>query len=278
MSRIDSFQGLQVLVTGASSGIGRALALRFAREGARVGLVARRREALEALAEEIQAAGGEARVLPADVGVPEEVERCAARACEGLGRVDLLVNNAGYGRHRGFLDWELEDMERMMSVNFLGALRFTKALLPGMVARRRGWIVFMASVAGKIAPPRESAYAASKFAMVGLASSLSHEVEAEGVHVLTVCPGVIRTPFFDAEALAAMPPVARRGMVEVEELVEAIFRALAKGRREITYPRWIAAGYVVQALLPGFMRRQVRRTTLDAVPKRAGGKPRRADR
>ena len=98
-----------------------------------------------------------------------------------------------------------------MRVNYFGSLYFTKALLPQMVQQRRGWIVFVASVAGKIAPPEESAYAATKFAMVGLAASLSLEVEDAGVHVLTVCPGVIRTPFFDEEALSRMAPRREAG-------------------------------------------------------------------
>ena len=152
-----------------------------------------------------------------------------------------------------------------MRVNYFGTLYFTKALLPQMVERGSGWLVFIASVAGKIAPPEESAYSASKFAMLGLASSLSLEVEDAGVHVLSVCPGVIRTPFFDEEALRRMPPVSRRSFAEVDGLVDEILDALKRGRREITYPRSIARAYVVQAVAPEFMRRQVRRTTLDAV-------------
>lgn len=267
MPALASVRGLAALVTGASSGIGRALALRLAREGARVALVARRRVELEALAEEVRAAGSEALVLPCDVADREAAEAAAHRAVESFGGVDLLVNNAGYGGHRRFLDWDVADMERMLRVNYLGAVYFTKALVPGMVERRRGWLVFMASVAGRIATPDESAYAASKFALVGLASALDVELEEAGVHVLTVCPGVIRTPFFDAEALERMPPVARRGMVEVDALIDAIVHALARGRRTLTYPRGIAAGYAVQALAPGFMRRQVKRTTIDAVDK-----------
>lgn len=160
----------------------------------------------------------------------------------------------------------------MMAVNYLGTVYFTKALLPRMVEQRRGWLVFVASVAGKIAPPEESAYAASKFAMVGLASSLSLEVEDAGVHVLTVCPGVIRTPFFDEEALSRMPPVSRSQMVEPDALVDAIMAALAKGKREITYPSGIAPAYVIQALAPEFMRKQVRRNTIDALEKQGGRK------
>jgi short-subunit dehydrogenase len=268
MPKLTRFQGLTALVTGASSGIGRALALRLAREGARLALVARREAELEALAAEIRAGSGEALVLPCDVAECEQAQEACRRALAHFGCVDLLVNNAGYGHHRRFLDWDVADMERMLRVNYLGALYFTKALLPQMLEQGRGWLVFMASVAGKIASPEESAYAASKFAMVGLAAALSLEVEEAGVHVLTVCPGVFRTPFFDQEALQRMPPVALRSMLEPERLVDAVLAALAKGKHELTYPRRIAAGYVVQALAPGFMRRQVRRVTIGAVKKR----------
>ena len=265
MRRLTSYQGLAALVTGASSGIGRALALRLAREGARVALVARREAELEAVASRIRAASGEALVLPCDVAEPDQVVEVASRALEHFGRVDLLVNNAGYGHHRGFLEWDVADMERVMRVNYLGALYFTKALLPRMVKRGSGWIVFMASVAGRIGMPEESAYSASKFALVGLAEALSLEVEDCGVHVLTVCPAVIRTAFFDAEALARMAPVTRRSMLEPEPLVDAIVDALAKGRRELTFPRRIAPAFAVRALAPALMRRLVRRHTIDAL-------------
>jgi short-subunit dehydrogenase len=269
MRKLKSYREIRALVTGASSGIGELLARRLAGEGARLALVARREAELQKLAEEIRAAGGDALALPCDVGDAAQVASASARALEHLGGVDLLVNNAGYGHHRAFLDWDLADMERVMRVNYLGALYFTKALLPQMVERRRGWLVFVASVAGRIATPEEAAYAASKFAMVGLAEALSLEVEDAGVHVLTVCPGVIRTPFFDDEALARMPPVARRQMVEPEGLVDAILRALARGKRELTYPRAIALAYAVRALAPGFLRRQVKRNTLGALAREA---------
>ncbi len=262
MRRLASLRGRGAVVTGASSGIGRALALRLGREGARVALVARSAAALEAVAGEVRAAGGEAFALPCDVADREAVLAAAEHAAARLGRVDLLVNNAGYGRHRPFLRWDLEDMERVMRVNYLGSLYWTKALLPAMVGRGEGWIVFVASVAGHIASPDESAYAASKFAQVALAESLSLEVEDRGVHVLTVCPGVIRTPFFDAEALERMPEVARRSMVEPEALVDAILDALARGRHRLTYPRRFALAYPVRELFPSLFRRGVKRAAL----------------
>ncbi len=267
MARLTSYAGKTAVVTGASSGMGRLLALRFAREGARVALVARREAELQQLAGEIERSGGQALALPCDVAERDQVFATALEAQHRLGAVDILVNNAGYGHHRRFLEWDLDDMERMMRVNFFGTLYWTKALLPQMVQRRCGWIVVMASVAGKLGVPEESAYAASKFAQVGLAEALAYEVEDAGVHVLTVCPGTIDTPFFDAEALARMPPVANRMMIEPEQVIDAIIDALAHGKYEITVPRFIALGYLVRVLAPGVMRRNTRRTTLDAVTK-----------
>jgi short-subunit dehydrogenase len=260
--RLHTLRGRTALVTGASSGIGRVLALRLAREGARVALVARRAAELDALAREIRAAGGAALALACDVADRDAAFAAAARAERELGPVSLLVNNAGYGHHRPFLRWDVEDMERVMRVNYLGSLYFTKALLPGMVERGDGFVVFVASVAGHIASPDESAYAASKFAQVALAESLSVEVEDRGVHVLTVCPGVIRTPFFDAEALARMPGTARRSMVEPAALVDAILDALARGRHRLTYPRRFALAYPVRDLFPRFFRWGVKRAAL----------------
>jgi uncharacterized protein len=268
MAELRSWDGKVVVITGASSGIGRLLAQRIGQAGGNLALVARRETLLTELAEEVRRIGRDALVVPCDVADRARVFDAAKRVIDHFGKVDVLVNNAGYGHHRRFLEWELDDMERMMRVNFLGSVYWTKALLPQMEERHTGWIVFVASVAGKIGVPEESAYAASKFAMVGLAEALSIEVEDAGVHVLTVCPGTINTEFFDEEALRRMPPVARRSMIEPGPVVDGIMRALARGAHEITVPRSIAAGYVVRALAPEFMRRNVKRTTIDALAKR----------
>ncbi len=261
--QLENYRGLNALVTGASSGIGRVLSLRLAKEGARVALVARREAELETLAEEIRAAGGEAVSLPCDVADAGQVTDVARKALEAFGSIDILVNNAGYGGQSNFLDWDLEDMERLMRVNYFGTLYFTKALLPQMVERKTGWLVFVSSVSGKIASPEKSAYAATKFAMSGLAEGLSLDLEVmnAGVHLLTVHPGVVRTPFFTEQMLRGMPEKTRNSMVEPEGLVDAIFGALAKGKRELTYPGGLSAGYIVKALAPNFLRNQVLRVT-----------------
>jgi short-subunit dehydrogenase len=273
MARLASYQGLRALVTGASSGIGRVLALRLAERGAHVALLARGADALERVATEIAQRGGEALALPCDVADPGAVARAATHAREKLGGVDLLVNNAGYGGHHRFLEWDLDDVENLMRVNYLGAVYCTKALLPQMIERGRGWIVFMSSIVGKIGMPDETAYSATKFAMIGLAEGLGMEVEDAGVHVLSVCPGAVRTPFFRPADLARMAPSAHRAMIEPEAVVDATLHALERGRREITVPRSYAAMNLVRAIAPGFLRWEVKRNTIDAVERarRAGG-------
>ncbi len=265
MPKLKSCRGLRAVVTGASSGIGRLIALRLAAGGADVALVARRTAELQVLAGEIEALGVRAVVATCDVSDPAQARAACEHILGAFTHVDLLFNNAGFGRHRRFLDWDLDDQQAMMQTNYFGAVYFTKFLLPQMVARKRGWVVFIASVAGKLGTPDESAYAATKFATVGLAEALSLEVEDDNVHVLTVCPGAIDTPFFDEEALSRMPPVAKNHLADPEKLVDDIFRALRRGSHETTYPKGIRAGYIVRALAPEFMRRQMKRVTLDAV-------------
>jgi short-subunit dehydrogenase len=262
MARLSDWRGKVVVVTGASSGIGRLLAERDAAKGARLALVARRLDLLDEVAASIRAAGGEALAVACDVARRDDVSVAVDRIRQHFGGIDVLVNNAGYGRHRRFADWDIDDIERMMQVNYLGSVYWTKAVLPHLIEQRQGWIVFMASVAGRIGVPDESAYVASKFAIVGLAESLSCEVEDAGVHVLTVCPGAIDTPFFDAESLARMPEVAKRSMIGPDKVVDATLNALTRGRHEVTVPGSIAVGYVVRAIAPELMRRQVKKATI----------------
>jgi short-subunit dehydrogenase len=259
--QLTDYNGLTALITGASSGIGRLMALQLAKNGARVALVARRKDELEALAEEIRAQSGEAVVLPCDISDRQQAEQAASQAIKKLGSVDLLVNNAGYGGQQKFLDWDLDDVEHIMRVNYFGTVYFAKALLPQMLQRDRGWIVFMSSVSGKIASPEKTAYAATKFAMTGFAESLSLELDGTGINVLTVYPGTIDTPFHNSQMRNNMPEKVRDSMKSADGVVEATFDALAKGKREVTYPGGIAMGYVVKALAPEFLRSQVLKTT-----------------
>lgn len=263
--KLTHYHNITALITGASSGMGRIFTKRIAALGAKVVLVARREDELNTLAKEITDAGGEALVLPCDVSKLDEVKETCRKALDHYGHIDLLYNNAGYGRHMPFLEWDIEDQVRMMEINYFGMMYFTKLLLPQMVERKKGWIIFTASVAGKIGSPDETAYVATKFATTGLAESLSLEVEDDNVHILNVCPGAIKTDFFTEEALSRMPPVALNNMGDPDILVDRILKALAKGKHEMTYPDGISPGYVVKALAPSFMRKQVKRVTLNAI-------------
>ena len=263
--KLSNFQGITAVITGASSGMGRIFTKRIAAMGARVAIVARREDELNILAKEITDAGGEALVIVCDVSILDDCKAACKKALDHYGHIDLLYNNAGYGRHMSFLEWDIEDQVRMMEINYFGMMYFTKLLLPQMVERRKGWILFTSSVAGKLATPDETAYAATKFATTGLAEALSLEVEDYNIHVLNICPGAINTGFFTEEALERMPPVAKNNMGDPDILVDKILKALEKGKYEMTYPGGISPGYVVRALAPEFMRKQVKRVTIDAV-------------
>ena len=183
------------------------------------------------------------------------------------GNIDMLINNAGYGNHHHFIDWPLDDIENLVRVNYFGSVYFTKLLLPQMIAMKNGCIVFIGSVAGKLSTPDESAYCAAKHAVVGLAGALGLEVEDDGVYVSTVNPGAFDTPFFKQADLERMPPVAKNGMGDPNKLVDHIFRSLARGLHDTTYPFLPSAGYPVNAIAPEFMRRQVKRVTIEAMRK-----------
>jgi len=247
MSRLTSYAGKSALITGASSGIGRLLALRLSRAGARVALVARRESELRNVAREIESVA--ARCWCSRAMWPT-VSRCSH-----VPRVPSPASATS-------TSWSTTPATDITTVSRLGTRRHgahAAGQLPRHVVLDEGapaadvrtgrWVlVFVASVAGKLAVPDESAYVASKFAMVGLAETLSIELEDHGVHVLTVCPGTVNTPFFDSEALERMPPVARRMMIDPDTVVTATLDALARGHHEITVPRMIGAGYVVRAV------------------------------
>jgi NAD(P)-dependent dehydrogenase (short-subunit alcohol dehydrogenase family) len=205
--------GQVVIVTGASSGIGRETALSFAREKARVVLAARRTDRLEAVANEIRDLGAEALDLPTNVSDRDQVEALIRRSVDRFGRVDILVNNAGSGLFALVEETSPEDMEAILRVNLLGPFYGIHAALPIMQRQGSGHIINVASVIGKRGVPLYGAYCASKFALVGLSESLRCEVARSGIAVSVICPVGTATEFFDAakdprgRQLGPKPPV-----------------------------------------------------------------------
>lgn len=222
------------VVTGASSGIGAATARALAGEGYRVALVARRRERLDALAEEIERGGGVALACPADVTDPDAARAAVARTLEAWGRIDALVNNAGRGLAATLETTTEDDLRGLLELNLVSVLTLTRAVLPGMLARRSGHIVNVGSVAGRRGFPLRSAYAATKFGLTGLTESLRLEVRRHGIHVSLVLPILTSTEFHAAEIRRAEP--IRGGPVQSAETVaRAIVRCLRRPRPEV-YP------------------------------------------
>jgi short-subunit dehydrogenase len=256
------------LITGASSGIGEAAARRLAREpGAHLLLLARRREKLEALAAELNAAGGSASVIAADLTDPAVPGKVADQVEREYGRFDLLVNNAGVGGRGRFADIGYADVERTMRLNFEAPVRLTEALLPLLRRSAPSAVVNVASVAGRVGRPGTSAYSASKFALVGWSESLALEERPHGVHVGLVVPGFVSTEGFPQRELLAHR--ATRWMVSTTSRVaEAIAEVGLERKPERYAPRpWVVVPFL-KVLLPGLYRRAVGGGRFTAAAKR----------
>ncbi len=187
-----------MIVTGASSGIGAATARLFGAEGYRVALAARRLERLEALAAEISSAGGEAFPIQTDVSVSASVNNMVQTTLAQWGQVDILFNNAGFGRFGWLETLDPErDIQAQLNTNVLGTVLATQAVLPHMITRKHGHIINMASVAGLVATPTYSIYAASKFAIRGFSQALRREVGIHNIDVSVLYPGGVATEFGD---------------------------------------------------------------------------------
>ncbi len=200
----ERFRGQVVIVTGAGSGIGRATALAFAREGAAVGVADRTRDKAHAVVAEIAGTSGRAMALECDVSRASDCER-AVRAVEaGFGPLGILVNNAGVGTTGTVLTTEEADFERLMTVNVKGTYLMSRAALAVMVPRKRGVIVNAGSIAGVRAVPDRAAYVTTKFAVVGLTKAMALDHVKDGIRVNAVCPGTTLTPWID-ERLAEAP-------------------------------------------------------------------------
>ncbi len=247
-------KGAVVVVTGASSGIGEAVAVAFAQRGAKVVVTARRKERLDALADRIERAGGTALAIRCDVSDPNQLSSLPVVVEEAFGPCDVLINNAGLPGGGAFADLTYEQIARVVNVNVLGVMYGSRAFVPGMIKRGRGHIVNIASLAGLFATPGAAVYGASKHAVVAFSESLYLEVERHGVLVTSVNPGFVATEGFPQEE---MDP---RFVLSMDRVVDAVVRVVHDGiAPEFSVPRWIAPFQAFRVLTPPVYRWGVRR-------------------
>lgn len=239
--------GKTAVITGASSGIGRATAIEMARRGAHVFLGARRIDLLEDTARECRKYGPSAVAVVTDVRSREACDRLVAAA----GQVDILVNNAGFAIYDSVADARPEELHEMMNTNFFGAVNCTQAVLPQMLARGSGTIVNVASITGLMGYARMSGYCASKFAMVGWTEALRDEVIGRGVRVALVCPATTDTEFFVKAERGKMPAASRLILaVPSARVARAICASASDGRYRRIMPPLAAAFMRFKELAP----------------------------
>jgi short-subunit dehydrogenase len=232
------------IVTGASRGIGEAVARTASARGARVGLIARSKDDLA----RVQSACPRSAIAVADMTSRAETDEAIAALQRELGPCDILVNNAGAGVHGFVADTDVDAFEQMIRVNYFSTVYATKAVLPGMLERRRGHLVMVSSIAGRIGAPLEAAYSASKFAVTAFAEALSAEVAPHHIGVSSIYPGPVATDFFDARGV----PYQRKSPkpVSAQHVADVIVTAVERGQAERYIPGALRAAFAAKALSP----------------------------
>jgi hypothetical protein len=240
------WRGKSVLVTGGSSGIGRAAAIALGAAGARVGLIARRREPLADAVAAVRSAGGVADAEAADVVDATAVRAAVADLERRLGACDVAIASAGIHRVSWPLDAAIAD--HVIDVNVKGCIHLAAAVLPGMLARGRGRFCGIASLAGVVGLPGNAAYCGSKAAVIGFLEGLRLDAGPAGITITTALPGVVDTPMITAAERA------HGGTVAAASAADTILRAIERGRAEVWFPRRTAMAAWLARLLPPALR------------------------
>ena len=246
------------IVTGASSGIGEATARAFGREGAKVVLAARRVDKLQALAQEINSmnTGAQTLVIQANLSKLEDIQAMIAQSLEKFGRIDILVNNAGFGR----LDWlenldPIKDIQAQIDLNVLGVIQTTRQVLPVMMEQRAGSIINMCSMAGLVATPTYTVYAASKHAVHGFSEALRREVKPWGIDVSLIYPGGVVTEFTQHAGIRRKTnaKTPKSMLLTAEQVANAVIKLVKHPRRMLIIPWLWSVTVFMNRFLPGLV-------------------------
>lgn len=245
-----------IVITGASSGIGKAAARVFCSHGYKVILAARRIDLLEEISQNIKDSGGDALVIRTDVGEVDDIKNLVQEALNHFGRIDVLFNNAGFGHMNWLecLDTEV-DIRYQVEVNLLGMILLTKEILPHMIENHSGHIINMSSIAGFIGTPTYSIYTASKFGIRGFTESIRREVSVFGIHVTGIYPGGVDTEFkqhmgFDRKSGLTTPHWLR---LSSEQVAMAVYRATIRPRKTIIIPKLLHFAILMNRYFPWFI-------------------------
>ena len=242
-----------VAITGASAGIGRAIAIRLARDGASVAICARRRDRLDRVADEIIQAGGTSLPIVADVTQDTEMQTFVDQTLSRWGQLDVIVCNAGYGVYGAIDQIAPDKMQAMMAVNYLGTFNAARAALPVFRRQRHGHFVIISSIVGKRGVPFIGAYAATKFAQVGLAECLRAELAGSGIHVTAVYPISTESEFHEVMIRHSGYATRARGPRQpAERVAQAVARAIERPVPEVYPYRISKALAVANSIAPGF--------------------------
>jgi len=235
------------MITGASSGIGRGLAVALGAKGAKVGLVARRAEALDEVVKEIESLGGKAVAMPADVQIAESMKSAADQLNRSLGPIDVLVANAGIGPTRDAAKFSAAEVSDVMNVNVIGASNSVAAVLPQMLERGEGQLVAISSLAAYRGLPKSAAYCASKAAVSSFFESLRLDLGPRGIDVTIIHPGFIKTPLTAGRG-AQLP-----FLMELDDAVTKIVGAIEKRRKRYSFPWQLATIVRAGMIMPIWM-------------------------
>lgn len=246
------FKDKNILITGASSGIGKQTAIEFAKLGANIILIARRKEKLDEVEKELKKFNILTLVCPCDVSDKTQVKEMSKTVLEKFGSVDVLVNNAGFAIYGSVKDLSVDEIESQMETNYFGMMYCIKNFLPSMLEKKSGHIVNVASVAASFGLPGIASYCASKFAMLGFSEGLKHELNGTGIGITVVSPIMVRTEFFDHPSFEKMPKYSPTSLSS-KTVAKAILKAANSPRLEIIVPNLVRGAVWFKHTFPYFI-------------------------